>query len=316
MGETVPVPWQGMTLPAPTRDPDRLRRDFDQFGYGVIEGALDGETLATIHTRLFEQAAAERSFYRQQNPANPVAGAQWVNMLLNKGAVFFELIRHPLAMSMMEHALGSDYLISCVDSQIQHPGTDIMPMHTDQWWMPPPVTPGKPQIQASAMRRERGESCDPSPSVYPVAPRMVANVMWMITEFREETGATRVVPRSHLSGRAPDTSVPHKIPSIPATGPAGTALVFDGRLWHAAWANTSNEIRYGITVACCGPQCRQIENYARGMRPEVLDACPPELLPRLGFSPWSSYGHTGDIAAVPTRTGDEAIGEMRLDEVK
>ncbi len=310
--ETVSVPWAGATLPMPTRDAEQLRRDFDEFGYGLIDKALDPEILSAIQTRLFEQAAAERSFYKQQNPANPVAGAQWVNMLLNKGAVFFQLIRHPLAMSIIEHALGPDYLISCVDSQIQHPGTDTMPMHTDQWWMPPLAIPGEPQKLPSTVRREWGESCDPTPAKGPIAPRMVANVMWMITDFREETGATRIVPKSHLSGRAPDTSVPHKIPSIPAIGPAGTAFVFDGRLWHAAWANTSNEIRYGITTACCGPQCRQIENYARGMRPEVLASCSPELLPRLGLSAWSSYGHTGDITAVPTKTGEESTGELHL----
>ncbi len=140
----------------------------------------------------------------------------------------------------------------------------------------------------------------------------MANVMWMMTAFSETMGATRVVPGSHLSGRAPDASVPHKVASVAAEGPAGTAIVFDGRLWHSAWSNTSSSPRFGITTACCGPQCRPIENYTRGMRPEVLETCPPEILNHLGFSAWSSYGHTGDLDARPSTPGDQALGPLYM----
>lgn len=299
-----------MSLPQPTRNPGQLRSDLDEFGYGIIENALDMPTLVAVQERLFEQAEAERVFNDQQNPANPVVGAQWVNMLLNKGDIFFELIRHPLAMSMIEHVLGADFLVSCIDSQIQLPGSEIMPMHTDQWWLPPLRQEGREKISAADMRRDWGESCDPTPSDGPVAPPLMANVMWLITDFTEENGATRIVPGSHRSGKAPDVSVPHKISSIPAEGPAGTAVVFDGRLWHSAWSNSTDKARYGITTACCGPQCRPLENYSRGMRPEVLERCPPELLPRLGFTAWSSYGHTGDLSACPTQPGSEALGAL------
>jgi ectoine hydroxylase-related dioxygenase (phytanoyl-CoA dioxygenase family) len=140
---------------------------------------------------------------------------------------------------------------------------------------------------------------------------MVANAMWMVSDFTEQNGATRIVPRSHLSGGDPDPSVPHRVPTVAATGPAGTAVVFDGRLWHGAGANKGQEPRTGITANCCGPQCRQLENYTRGMRPEALSACPPEILKRLGFATWSSYGHTGDPDADFTEAGDTGLGELR-----
>ncbi len=303
--------WDVEALPKPTQDPDRLRTDIDVFGYGIIEHALSPSELKAVQDRLFEQAQAERDIYAHKNPANPIPGAQWVNMLLNKGDVFFDLVRHPLAMEMIEHILGPEYLISCVDSQVQHPGAGIMPLHTDQWWVPPLSPPDTPHVRASTIRRDSGASCDPGPSDGPISAPVMANVMWMITDFSEATGATRVVPSSHLSGRAPDASVPHKVPSVPAEGPAGTAFVFDGRLWHSAWSNTSDAPRYGITTAFCGPQCRPIENYTRGMRPEVLENCSPDILDRLGFSAWSSYGHTGDLDARPSLPGDQAMGPLR-----
>ncbi len=148
------APWDQAALPKPTSDPARLRHDLDVFGYGIIKNALEKPVLRVMQQRLFEQAEAERAFYSHRNPANPIAEAQWVNMLLNKGDIFFDLVRHPLAMSMIEHVLGPDYLISCVDSQIQHPGAGIMPLHTDQWWLPPLSHTGEPYARASTMRRD------------------------------------------------------------------------------------------------------------------------------------------------------------------
>jgi ectoine hydroxylase-related dioxygenase (phytanoyl-CoA dioxygenase family) len=98
---------------------------------------------------------------------------------------------------------------------------------------------------------------------------------------------------------------------VAASGPAGTAFVFDRRLWHGAGPNNSDRPRRGITTNCCGPQCRPLENYTRGMRPDVLARCPPEIRARLGFAAWSSYGHTGDPDTRFSAPGEEALGELK-----
>jgi ectoine hydroxylase-related dioxygenase (phytanoyl-CoA dioxygenase family) len=141
---------------------------------------------------------------------------------------------------------------------------------------------------------------------------VVADAMWMVTDFTEENGATRIVPGSHLSGVNPDPAVPHPVATVAATGPAGTAFVFDGRVWHGAGANTTSAARYGITTNCCAPQFRPLENYTRGMRPDVLARCPEAVRDKLGFCTWSSYGHTGDPDARFCEPGEWAMGELRL----
>ncbi len=304
--------WNDDELPKPVRDLAILQQDLNRFGYCLIEGALEGATLSAVQDRLIEQAAVERTQHNMKNPANTDPVTQWVGMLLNKGQAFFELIEHDLYTALVEHLIGPDYLISCVDAQIQHPGAGTMPLHIDQWWMPQPVPPGEPNPKSSEMARGTGTCLDPSPASSPISPAVAVNAMWMVTEFTEANGATRIVPGSHLAGQQPDASVPHRIPTVPATGPAGTAFVFDARLWHGAAPNSTAQSRFGITTVSCGPQFRPLENYSRGLRREVFESSPPERLRQLGFAAWSSYGHTGDPEARVTADGSEACGELRL----
>ena len=65
--------------------------------------------------------------------------------------------------------------------------------------------------------------------------------MWMLTDFTEDNGPTRVVPRSHRSGKhpqdvmeAPEEAHPDEIKLI---GAAGTVVVFNSHLWHGATLN-------------------------------------------------------------------------------
>ena len=88
--------WNPGQLPRPTRDAARLKHEIEVFGYCIVERALEGKTLEAIRARLLEQADAERKLHNKKNPANVDPLNQWVGMLLNKGDVFFELIRHPL----------------------------------------------------------------------------------------------------------------------------------------------------------------------------------------------------------------------------
>jgi hypothetical protein len=157
--------WNAAELPKPSRDGSVLKHDVETYGYCIIDRALTGATLQAIQDRILDQARAERRFHNLKNPANLDPVNQWVGMLLNKGEVFFRLIEHPLCMSIIEYLVGRDYIISCVDSQIQHPGAGIMPLHTDQWWMPGPQRPGTQADRPAEARRNVGTSLDPTPSL-------------------------------------------------------------------------------------------------------------------------------------------------------
>ena len=75
------------------------------------------------------------------------------------------------------------------------------------------------------------------------------------------------------------------------TGPAGTVMVFDGRLWHQTGSNTTkDERRHGILAYYCRPFMRQQENWFLSIDPAALDAADPKLKHMLGYDNYLSLG--------------------------
>lgn len=69
------------------------------------------------------------------------------------------------------------------------------------------------------------------------------NILWFLDDVTEANGGTRVFPGSHLVDVGPD-DVFLSDGMIAAEGPAGTALVFDTRLWHGTGANRTDKKRH------------------------------------------------------------------------
>src|SRR5471030_1380909 len=95
---------------------DSARAQVANLGYCVIEDALSPDLLQRLRHRVVEQAAGERMAgvaNLEYNGAN-----QRIWMLPNKGAVFHELLVHPLIGEMMTPLLGRHYLLSSLTSNI------------------------------------------------------------------------------------------------------------------------------------------------------------------------------------------------------
>lgn len=323
-------------LPTPRREPEALRDDLDRYGYCLIESAVPPDLLARLRRRLDEQAAAEEaagiayfdgaphqnwgSFRddggrprtdRFSRAAGGVNQRLW--MLVNKGDAFLELLSHSLARELVGHVLGEEYILSSYIANIANPGGVPMLLHTDQWWAPTPSHRDRRPLPIGSMTRQRFDA-DASAESPMIAATACCNIMWMLDDFTEENGATQVVPGSHLSGCQParyEGSVPEP---IPATAPAGTAMVFEGRLWHGTGANVGNTPRRGLLSTFCGPQFRPQENYTIGTRRAVYAAASEDLLTLLGFRLFGGYGRTDSPLVDRVDPHAEPVGILRTEE--
>ncbi|KAI0395264.1 PhyH-domain-containing protein [Xylariaceae sp. FL0594] len=190
-------------LPQPTEDLDQVKRDIEEFGYDMVKNALSPDEVAILRKAVDDQAAGElRDGTAQSWEGNPDVTQQlWV--LSNKGDEFLDLLNHPLIDEVVPWLLREDAHLHGYLASIARPGNKPLAVHTDQLAIQPP------------MRH------------IPLG----LNMLWFLTDFKRENGGTRLYPGSHKSNVAPANYDDYS-DSVAAEGPAGTALVYDARLWH------------------------------------------------------------------------------------
>jgi hypothetical protein len=248
---------------------DLCDRDLEEFGVAVVRDVLTPTENADVRRRLL--VAAERSdaagIPTRGYEFDPDSANRRVFMLFNWDPVFLRLIEHPLAVRFVERALGENFLISNFSANVTGPGSGEMMIHADQYYVPPPW----------------GE-------------RMFAiNVAWLLDDFTDSNGGTRVVPGSHRLRRPPaESDVPG---TVAVEGPAGSIMVMDGRLWHRTGANrTPDQQRAGLFGYYIQPWLRAQMNWNAVLAPEIAAGLGPVMRERLGLD----HGMT-EIPARPAR---------------
>lgn len=252
-----------MSLPPITTDVETAKRHLDEYGLALLGNALSPAEVVAVRERLLDQAAAEVADGCSYHDGLGVQGGGGPNQrvwnLLNKGDIFHAIPTSPKVLALVKHVLGDDILLSSMTANIARQGGQLMTLHTDQNYVPV-ETP------------------------YPA----VCDVAWMLDDFTEHNGATRVIPRSHKWQRYPQGD--ERPETVAATAPAGTALIFDGRLWHGTGANVTDADRPGMFTYYCRAFIRQQENFSLSLNPDVVPKLTTELRQLLGFAVWNTLG--------------------------
>ena len=115
--------------------------------------------------------------------------------------------------------------------------------------------------------------------------------LWALSDFEDDNGATRLVPRSHLRPEMPRPGEAHE--TIAAEMPAGSVLFLHGSTWHGGGANTtSDRERYGLSIQFVAGWCRQQQNLMLGTDPELVATYPRRLQELSGYSLYQNVmGH-------------------------
>jgi len=108
------------------------------------------------------------------------------------------------------------------------------------------------------------------------------NVMLAIDEFRPDNGATIVIPGSHQRLAPPDLEK-LEYAATPANCPAGSMLVFDSTLFHAAGPNTSGKDRLAINHQFTRSWIKQQVDYVRALGDERVQAQTERTAQLLGW---------------------------------
>jgi ectoine hydroxylase-related dioxygenase (phytanoyl-CoA dioxygenase family) len=189
---------------------DETRERLDRDGYAPLPGILTEHHLKVMRARLAELLAAEGK--RAGLEVHQEAGTDRLADLVNKDPVFDVCFTDPRLLACMAHVLGG-FKLSSLNFRAALPGHGLQALHTD----------GRPVT---------------GPDGY-----QVCNSIWLLDDFTADNGATRVVPGSHRSGRAPGDAMADARAAWPGEvlllAPAGTVVVFNSHLWHGGTVNRS-----------------------------------------------------------------------------
>ena len=108
------------------------------------------------------------------------------------------------------------------------------------------------------------------------------NVFFSVDAFTEENGGTIVVPGTHQQAVRPEPA--HlEASAVPVVCPAGSMLVFDSTLWHAAGPNVSGRDRLAINHQFTRSYIKQQIEYVRALGDEKVQAQKPRTQQLLGW---------------------------------
>lgn len=164
------------------------------------------------------------------------------------------LVRHPLVLAIAQEILGS----AC----------DVLQLNLTQAIAIYPGAPGQyPHRDEDMWQGEKGHH------------EYLLNVIWPLTSFTAENGATRIYP----AGVDEDASPQEGGAEVIAACEPGSAICFLGSTLHGAGANESGSVRQAVIVSYCLGWLKPYENQWLAYPPSVARDFSPELAALVGY---------------------------------
>jgi ectoine hydroxylase-related dioxygenase (phytanoyl-CoA dioxygenase family) len=261
-----------MLIPQFTADdaPGVLAEALDEAGCIVVTGLLDPIGRSAIQAELAGHMDAAKVTI-DDDPSKFYPGhTRRVSGLVARSATVGELILHPTSTGLCDH-----FLLPNGEFGYQLHVTAALE-----------VGPG---ARAQVLHREHDTfTYFPQPR-----PNLIVATMWAISDFRQDNGATLLVPGSH---RWDGERMPTEREIIPAQMPAGSVLFWLGGTLHAAGANVAQDWRYGVILTYSLGWLRQEENQYLSVPRGIAEGLSPELRDMIGYKMHRALG----FAAEPT----------------
>lgn len=258
---------------------DALIQAIDRDGVAMVSDVIAPEQLASFNGE-FDQIirAAQPGTPNHLEWLKDFMGHKTVRIdgLPGKSKGFVELLQHPLALGMADHYLlpaCMHYLLSTAQLiEIQTEETVQQLHRDDSAWIHAPI-----------------------PTARDVAPgtdtqQLEVIVLYALSDFTADNGATRVVPGSH---RWPLNRKPQDHEVVAAEMPAGSAIYYLGKTLHGGGPNTtSNTMRRALYCGFALGWLRTKENFFITTPIEAVREMPKRVQDLLGYQ---SHGGIGVV---------------------
>ena len=209
-------------------DISNYKKQFDTEGFTVLSNLITAEQCEYYKALLEKDYQRFAPFYASQkvNEKESLAdkaGEKVVFNLHNKDIAWFTLFEHPEVLKLLGSILkdgsyedSEPYYLYNTSARCPLKGHSGQQLHIDS---------NLPGINYC----------------------IIANVLWALDDFTIENGATRVVPGSHNWHEFASDGLVHP-DEVRVTILKGSAIIFNGNLWHGGAENTTEESRWGVAL--------------------------------------------------------------------
>lgn len=158
---------------------------------------------------------------------------------VNRGPVFDSLYIYPPLLDAAALTVGHAFKLSSLHARTLRPEATDLDIHVDV---------------------ERGSPDWP-----------LLGFIYMVDAFTPDNGATRFIPGSHRWTGSPRQACLQNYTAqlVPACGPAGSLLVFNGSTWHGQGINSSGRPRRSLQGAFIPRSGRSATDFSGRMNPET-----------------------------------------------
>lgn len=254
---------EAIHLPS-TATPEEVAATLREHGYAIVDNLVPESLMDRIEAEMGPYINA--SLYGDDGFVGKLT--KRTGAMIARSPAARELIMNPTAIGtagdFLKHATTFQLHLTQVISVF--PGSKAQPIHRDQvaW------------------------DFFPFPPDYEVQ----CNLLWAMTDYTEDMGATRLVPGSH---RQPDKEYTVE-DSIPAVMKRGSALFYTGKIYHGAGENKSDRLRQAINITYAVGWVRQEENQFLTTPIEIARTLPEDLLKVMGYQMGCfAMGYVGDF---------------------
>lgn len=236
-------------------------QELDGTGFTVVPGPVPTEDLA--HLGAAYDAAINSAV---PDDVNVGSSTTRVRDFVNRGPEFDMLYLHPPILKACCRIINEPFRLSTMHARTLRPDLPAQNLHVD------------------FERDSQGWT--------------MVGFIFMVDEFRNDNGATRFVPGSHLW-----SAVPPDLPDLKgnypgqvlACGPAGSMIIFNGSVWHGHTVNRSGQPRRSIQGAYIRRGAESGETLPARMLPETLSRISPLAKSLLAVQPHKSSPESSDI---------------------
>ena len=242
------------------RDADWLEQALAALRYSgccVVEGVLDAGLLDEVRSAMYRsQKAIEAEVGHERLERAGELGV--LRLMLRFDPIFFRLLALPELLAVVDATVSPTAILHLQNGFI----------------LPSFVEMSTPRVFQNSYHRDFPRSLN--------GYRASINAFFAIDRFTRTNGATFVVPGTHGRDEAPAGTYLGRH-GFPVECEAGSMLVFDSTLWHAAGSNTSGHDRLAINHQFTRSWIKQQIDYVRALGDDAILSQPARTQQLLGW---------------------------------